>query len=90
MHLKLAQKESSFSMVTPPKGSIKNGPHSKSLMPPPTNDPILTEEVQKVSARIVPYKMDVNAKIKMKVNARQRKKEAFRDWYNGSKKQQSS
>jgi hypothetical protein len=39
-------------------------------MPPPKNEPLQEGEVPKASGRMVPYKMDVNAKIKQKVNAR--------------------
>jgi hypothetical protein len=39
-------------------------------MPPPKDEPVQEGISPKVSGRMVPYKMDVNAKIKTKVNAR--------------------
>jgi hypothetical protein len=39
-------------------------------MPPPKDESLKEGISPKVSGRLVPYKMDVNAKIKQKVSAR--------------------
>ena len=70
---------------------IDNGPggllHCKSMMPPKAKLDLNETELSigKGSSRVVAYKMDVNAKIKQKVNDRQKRREAFRNWFVGNR-----